>query len=51
MESKKIVQMNLLAGQEQRHRYREQMCGDSESKVGSAVRGGMNLGGSNFYIK
>ena len=32
MESRKIVLMSLLAGQEYRHRYRGQTCGHSEGK-------------------
>ena len=34
IESRKTVLMNLSAGQEQRHRYKEQICGHSEGRRG-----------------
>ena len=30
MESRKMVQMNLFSGQQQRYRHREQTCGQEE---------------------
>ena len=37
MESRKMVLMNLFAGQQWRHRHREQTCGNSRGR-----RGGTN---------
>ena len=34
VESRKMVQMNIFAGQEQRHRCREWMCGHSGGRSG-----------------
>ena len=34
MESKRMVPMSLYAGQEQRHRHREQTCGHSGGRRG-----------------
>ena len=34
MESRKMVPMNLFAGQEHRHRHREQTCGHSGRRSG-----------------
>ena len=34
MESRKILQMSLFAGLEDRHRYREQTCGHSGGREG-----------------
>ena len=41
MESRKMVQVNLFAGQEQRHRHREWTCG----------HGGEGEGGTNWEIR
>ena len=38
MESKKIVLMNLLAGQQWRNRHREQTYGQGEGDEGERVR-------------
>ena len=34
MESRKMVLMNLFAGQQKRHRHKEQTCGHSEGRRG-----------------
>ena len=34
MEPKKVALMNLLAGQEERHRHREQTCGHNKGMSG-----------------
>ena len=41
MESRKLVLMNLLAGQEQRHRCREQLCGHSGGRRWDKLRGAL----------